>query len=72
MDVVGGNIKSRNMKEIFTNLSMEEKLDFLYNKSETEVSVIKQEADQFFLILMSIVIFFMQCGFAFLEAGSVR
>ena len=55
------------MKEIFTNLSMEEKLDFLYNKSE-----IKQEADQFFLILMSIVIFFMQCGFAFLEAGSVR
>ena len=72
MDAVGGNISSRNMKEIFTNLSMEEKLDFLYNKSETEVSVIKQEADQFFLILMSIVIFFMQCGFAFLEAGSVR
>ena len=72
MDAVGGNISSGNMKEIFTNLSMEEKLDFLYNKSETEVSVIKQEADQFFLILMSIVIFFMQCGFAFLEAGSVR
>ena len=72
MDAVGGNISSRNMKEIFTNLSMEEKLDFLYNKSETEVSVIKQETDQFFLILMSIVIFFMQCGFAFLEAGSVR
>ena len=72
MDAVGGNISSGNMKEIFTNLSMEEKLDFLYNKSEAEVSVIKQEADQFFLILMSIVIFFMQCGFAFLEAGSVR
>ena len=60
------------MEEIFTNLSMEEKLKFLFNKSETEVSVIKQESDQFFLIVMSIVIFFMQCGFAFLEAGSVR
>ena len=60
------------MEEIFTNLSMEEKLKFLFNKSETEVSVIKQETDQFFLIVMSIVIFFMQCGFAFLEAGSVR
>ena len=60
------------MEEIFTNLSMEEKLKFLFNKSETEVPVIKQESDQFFLIVMSIVIFFMQCGFAFLEAGSVR
>ena len=29
-------------------------------------------ADAFFLIAMGIVIFFMQGGFAFLEAGSVR
>ena len=60
------------MEDIFTNLSMEDELQFLFNKAETEVSVIKQESDQFFLIVMSIVIFFMQCGFAFLEAGSVR
>ena len=29
-------------------------------------------SDQFFLIVIAIIIFFMQCGFAFLEAGSVR
>lgn len=28
--------------------------------------------DQFFLVVIAIIIFFMQCGFAFLEAGSVR
>ena len=28
--------------------------------------------DSFFLIIMGIVVFLMQCGFAFLEAGSVR
>ena len=42
-----------------------------YNQ-EQEISVIKVEADQFFLIVIAIVIFFMQCGFAFLEAGAVR
>ena len=33
---------------------------------------ISSEIDKFFLIVMAVVIFFMQCGFAFLEAGSVR
>ena len=28
--------------------------------------------DHFFLLIMSIIIFFMQCGFAFMEAGAVR
>ena len=42
------------------------------NDSEARTGEIAKEADQFFLIVMSIVIFFMQCGFAFLEAGSVR
>jgi len=36
------------------------------------LSVLKQETDQMFLIVIAIIIFFMQCGFAFLEAGSVR
>ena len=42
------------------------------NDSEKRTTEIAKETDQFFLIVMSIVIFFMQCGFAFLEAGSVR
>ena len=57
------------------NLSMDQKVELLLNRSlinEEEVETIQQEADQFFLIVMSIIIFFMQCGFAFLEAGSVR
>jgi len=33
---------------------------------------LEEEVDQFFLIMMGMVVFFMQCGFAFLEAGSVR
>ena len=31
-----------------------------------------KEMDHFFLLIMSIIIFFMQCGFAFMEAGAVR
>ena len=30
------------------------------------------ELDALFLVVMSIMIFIMQCGFAFLEAGTVR
>ena len=33
---------------------------------------IPEEVDHFFLLIMSIIIFFMQCGFAFMEAGAVR
>ena len=33
---------------------------------------IPKEIDHFFLLIMSIIIFFMQCGFAFMEAGAVR
>jgi len=33
---------------------------------------IPNEVDHFFLLIMSIIIFFMQCGFAFMEAGAVR
>ena len=37
-----------------------------------EQKVLVTNSDQFFLIVIAIIIFFMQCGFAFLEAGSVR
>ena len=50
-------------------------LEKLNNKTiddEAELSVLRSETDQMFLIVIAIIIFFMQCGFAFLEAGSVR
>ena len=33
---------------------------------------LQSNIDNLFLIVMGIVVFLMQCGFAFLEAGSVR
>ena len=68
------------------NMTPEEKIQMLLNRSVTveqqladinetfvkDIEVVKFESDQFFLIVISIIIFFMQCGFAFLEAGAVR
>ena len=34
--------------------------------------VLKINIDAFFKVMMGIIVFFMQCGFAFLEAGAVR
>ena len=34
--------------------------------------LLADELDALFLVVMSIIIFVMQCGFAFLEAGTVR
>ena len=39
---------------------------------EENFNILKSQLDSFFLIIMGIVVFLMQCGFAFLEAGSVR
>ena len=55
--------------------STEEKLNIFTEKLlkyEKAIEIIEQENDKFFLIVIGIVIFFMQCGFAFLEAGSVQ
>ena len=63
------------MPDTFSGFDMEEKLEFLYNKSLKEgkdLEILMNNSDQFFLIVIAIIIFFMQCGFAFLEAGSVR
>ena len=38
----------------------------------SQIVSIQSNLDNFFLIIMGIVVFLMQCGFAFLEAGSVR
>ena len=48
------------------------KLLLMLNKTEEGVATLALESDKLFLIVMSIIIFFMQCGFAFLEAGAVR
>ena len=39
---------------------------------DEKFELLRIETDQFFLIIVSLFIFFMQAGFAFLEAGSVR
>ena len=53
-----------NLDKMEGNKSVEELL--------TDIVEIKRGSDHFFLIVMSIIIFFMQGGFAFLEAGSVQ
>ena len=37
-----------------------------------DMSKMKENIDAFFLMVMGIIVFFMQTGFGFLEAGSVR
>ena len=62
-------------QDMFYSLKSEEKLELLYNNSLVEkknLDILMKNTDQFFLIVIAIIIFFMQCGFAFLEAGSVR
>ena len=39
---------------------------------EERLQIITANLDGFFLIVMGCIVFLMQCGFAFLEAGSVR
>lgn len=42
------------------------------NSLQKEIEMLKVNLDSFYLVMMSIIIFLMQCGFAFLEAGAVR
>ena len=39
---------------------------------EMDLKHLVDNLDAFFLVIMGIVVFLMQCGFAFLEAGAVR
>ena len=71
-------MESIDLSELVANMtnsslkSIIESLQKRNRQSELDIAELRMESDQFFLILMSIIIFFMQCGFAFLEAGSVR
>ena len=42
------------------------------NDYESDMDTLKENVDALFLIVMGCIVFFMQCGFALLEAGSVR
>ncbi|PAA75047.1 hypothetical protein BOX15_Mlig006183g4 [Macrostomum lignano] len=54
--------------ELAALLNITQELDGL----KTSVAATNASVDAFFLCTMAIVIYFMQCGFAFLEAGAVR
>ena len=41
-------------------------------ENEINLEVLVANVDNFFLIVMGCIVFLMQCGFAFLEAGCVR
>lgn len=45
---------------------------FAHNKSSEEKYSNMTNVDHFFLTVLGIIVFFMQCGFGFLEAGAVR
>ena len=63
------------LPDMFNSLDKEQKMELLHNNSlvnEKNLEILVNNTDQFFLIVIAIIIFFMQCGFAFLEAGSVR
>nr|AOG19173.1 AMT-like ammonia transporter [Eurythoe complanata] len=47
-------------------------LEIQLSQMQKEVGTINSNNDTFFLIVMAVIIFFMQCGFAFLESGAVR
>ena len=59
--------------ENIENLPQNSSFDYEDQETSTKLSdKIPEEVDHFFLLIMSIIIFFMQCGFAFMEAGAVR
>jgi len=65
------NLTGLRDKAEWSDYNLTELLSIL-NKTVDHVDSLAMESDKLFLIVMSIIIFFMQCGFAFLEAGAVR
>ena len=63
------------MSDLDLESVLQEHLEVLGNKTielaDLEL-LLADELDALFLVVMSIMIFIMQCGFAFLEAGTVR
>uniref|UniRef100_A0A1I8GPP1 Ammonium transporter n=2 Tax=Macrostomum lignano TaxID=282301 RepID=A0A1I8GPP1_9PLAT len=55
-----------------TMASSAELLNGTLQELKTQIRGTNESLDSFFLCTMAIVVYFMQCGFAFLEAGAVR
>ena len=60
------SIQANISSETFGNDSSMQLTDFEKKYSQM------QNVDHFFLTVLGIIVFFMQCGFGFLEAGAVR
>ena len=62
----------------FHTKKLETSIDFIHFLSnclhveEQDLTIFKEQVDAFFLVVMGCIVFLMQAGFAFLEAGSVR
>ena len=63
---MGENMTSSMMKAIISTTTMST------TTTNDEIAQLKQSVDTFFILINSFAIFFLQGGFAFLEAGSVR
>lgn len=63
---MASDVEMENLEEQVKDLTM------MLQKTEEGRQTLADNSDSFFLIVIAIIIFFMQCGFAFLEAGSVR
>ena len=63
------------MSDLDLEFVLQKHLEALGNKTleltDHEI-LLADELDALFLVVMSVMIFIMQCGFAFLEAGTVR
>ena len=60
-----------NLDEVVANMSSGGNVSSLADV-DAGLKVLMENADSFFLIIMGIIVFLMQIGFAFLEAGAVR
>lgn len=63
------------MSDLDLESVLQKHLEVLRNKTlelTDHELLLADELDALFLVVMSIIIFVMQCGFAFLEAGTVR
>ena len=64
---IGENMTGSLMKAIISTTTMS-----TTTTTNDEIAQLKQSVDTFFILINSFAIFFLQGGFAFLEAGSVR
>ena len=60
------------VEESTTTTTMAAPVEDATESLEDRFQTLSANTDAFFLLVIGIIIFFMQAGFAFLEAGSVR